>query len=64
MIRKAILADAKAIHRLLLVYARDGLVLPRSLAEIYEQIRDFYVYVDEGTVIGAVFYFGFIVGLI
>lgn len=53
MIRKAILADAKAIHQLLLAYARDGLVLPRSLAEIYEQIRDFYVFVEGKTVVGA-----------
>ena len=53
MIRKAILQDARQIHKLLLVYAKDGLVLPRSLMDIFEAIRDFYVFVDEDQVIGA-----------
>lgn len=53
MIRKALIADAREIHRLLLAYARDGLVLPRSLAEIYEALRDFYVYVEQDRVLGA-----------
>ena len=52
MLRKAIIADARDIHRLLLNYARDGLVLPRSLAEIYESIRDFYVETDGERVVG------------
>ena len=53
MIRKAILQDARQIHRLLLRYAKDGLVLPRSLMEIFESIRDFYVFVDQEQVVGA-----------
>lgn len=53
MIRKAILQDARQIHRLLLQYAKDGLVLPRSLMEIFESIRDFYVFVEEENVMGA-----------
>lgn len=53
MIRKAILSDARQIHRLLLTYAKDGLVLSRSLMEIFEAIRDFYVFVDENQVVGA-----------
>lgn len=53
MIRKAILQDARQIHRLLLQYAKDGIVLPRSLMEIFESIRDFYVFVDEENVMGA-----------
>ena len=53
MIRKAVLQDARQIHRLLLTYAKDGLVLPRSLMEIFEAIRDFYVYVDQEQVVGA-----------
>jgi amino-acid N-acetyltransferase len=53
MIRKAILQDARQIHRLLLTYAKDGLVLSRSLMEIFESIRDFYVYVEQDRVIGA-----------
>jgi amino-acid N-acetyltransferase len=53
MIRKAVLHDARQIHQLLLTYAKDGLVLPRSLMEIFEAIRDFYVYVDGERVVGA-----------
>jgi len=53
MIRKAILQDARQIHRLLLTYAKDGIVLPRSLMEIFEAIRDFYVFVDGDQVVGA-----------
>jgi amino-acid N-acetyltransferase len=53
MIRKALLQDARQIHKLLLNYAKDGLVLPRSLMEIFEAIRDFYVFVDNERVVGA-----------
>jgi amino-acid N-acetyltransferase len=54
MIRKAALADVQDIHRLLFGFARDGLVLPRSLAEIYESIRDFHVCEEDGRIAGAV----------
>jgi amino-acid N-acetyltransferase len=53
MIRKAILQDARQIHKLLLNYAKDGLVLPRSLMDIFEAIRDFYVFVEGDRVVGA-----------
>ena len=53
MIRKAIFQDARQIHRLLLNYAKDGLVLSRSLMEIFEAIRDFYVFVEGDRVVGA-----------
>jgi amino-acid N-acetyltransferase len=52
MIRKATLQDARQIHQLLLVYVKDGLVLPRSLMDIFEAIRDFYVFVEDDRVIG------------
>jgi len=52
MIRKAIIADVREIHRLLLGYAREGLLLSRSLAELYESVRDFYVYESDGRVVG------------
>jgi amino-acid N-acetyltransferase len=54
MVRKARIPDAKAIHKLLMNYAKDGLMLSRSLAEIYETIRDFYVFEDQGEVVGTV----------
>ena len=52
MIRKALIPDVKEIHRLLLDYARDGLLLSRSLAELYESLRDFYVFEADGKVVG------------
>jgi len=52
MIRKAILQDARQIHQLLMAYVKDGLVLSRSLMDIFESIRDFYVFVEEGRVVG------------
>ncbi len=54
MIRKARIPDTKAIHRLLMEYSRQGLMLSRSLSEIYETIRDFYVFEEGGRVIGTV----------
>lgn len=53
MIRKAILQDARQIHQLLLRYAKDGVVLSRSLMDIFEAIRDFYVFVEGEKVVGA-----------
>lgn len=54
MIRTARVPDAKIIHRLLGEFAREGLMLPRSLSDIYEDIRDFYVFEKEGEVVGTV----------
>jgi len=54
MIRKARIPDARAIHKLLIGYARDGLVLSRSLPEVYESIRDFYVAEEGGLIVGTV----------
>jgi len=54
MIRKARMADAKPIHKLLITYAQQGLMLSRSLADIYEGIRDFYVSEVNDEVVGVV----------
>ena len=43
MIRKAKTGDVKFIHGLLSYYAKQDLLLPRSLTEIYDHLRDFYV---------------------
>src|SRR5271165_5407399 len=50
--RKAILPDAKHIHDLIAGYSGDGTLLPRTLAEICENVRDFVVLENEGRVIG------------
>jgi amino-acid N-acetyltransferase len=51
--RKAILPDAKPIHQLISAYSGDGTLLPRTLPEICENIRDFVVLEeDNGPIIG------------
>ncbi len=48
MIRKARIEDVKAIHGLLMHNEEhDGLVLPRSISQLYSHLRDFFVAVDE-----------------
>jgi len=49
MIRKASLKDIKAIHRLLLEYGSKGELLPRPLSNLYDHLRDFSVYMEEGA---------------
>ena len=48
VIRKARIGDIKKIHRILSVYTTEGTVLPRSLSELYDQLRDFFVSVHPG----------------
>jgi len=51
--RKALLPDAVVIHDLIAQYSGDGTLLPRTLAEICENVRDFTVVEDEeGRIIG------------
>ncbi|MEE9420265.1 MAG: N-acetyltransferase [Desulfatiglandaceae bacterium] len=42
-IKKAVIGDVKAIHKILNYYADKGLLLPRSLSELYDHLRDFFV---------------------
>ncbi len=48
MIRKATMKDVKPIQKLLDPYVQQGLLLPRSLSELYSFLRDYYVFVPEG----------------
>ena len=48
MIRKANIDDVKEIHSLLLFYSKQEVLLGRSLSDLYDQIRDFYVATAEG----------------
>ena len=48
MIRKARMSDAKGIHQLIADYAKKGDMLPRSLADIYENLRDYFVFLGDG----------------
>jgi len=47
MVRKAQIKDAKYIHGLINSYAQRDIMMPRSLNEIYENIRDFWVAFNE-----------------
>jgi len=48
MIRNATMADVKAMHSLLNHYADKGLLLGRSYSSLYDQLRDFKVWVGDG----------------
>lgn len=53
MIRKARIEDVKTIHGLLIHREEhEGLVLPRSFSQLYSHLRDFFVVVDDGRVVG------------
>jgi amino-acid N-acetyltransferase len=44
---RASVADAEAIHDLVNTFARRGEMLPRTMSEVYQNLRDFYVVHDE-----------------
>lgn len=54
MLRKAKIRDVKEIHGILSLYAQGGLLLGRSLSDLYDKIRDFFVATDSssGAVVG------------
>jgi amino-acid N-acetyltransferase len=53
MLRKAQINDVKEIQKLLMVFAGRGDMLSRSLSELYESLRDFYVYEEDNMIQGA-----------
>ena len=52
MIRRARVSDVVAMKQIISSYSKDELMLARSLSEMYENIRDYYVYEAEGEVLG------------
>ncbi len=54
MIRKARIADVVAIQKMLSHFAQKGKLLPRSLSELYTNLRDMFVAEEdqEGRVVG------------
>ncbi len=50
--RKGILPDAQAICDLIALYSHDGTLLPRTLGEICENVRDFVVAEHDRQIIG------------
>ncbi|UCG77873.1 MAG: N-acetyltransferase [Nitrospirota bacterium] len=51
-VRKARISDIKYIHSSLNNFAKKGLTLPRSLNELYEHLRDFYIFEDDDSILG------------
>ena len=43
VLRKALMCDVKSLYSLFSEYSKAGEMLPRSLSDIYEHLRDFYI---------------------
>ncbi len=52
VLRKARIRDAEEIQFLINEYAKQGLMLPKTLQNLYEDIREFWVYEEEGKIVG------------
>jgi len=54
MLRKARIDDVKTIHRMINLSSGKGEMLPRALMDIYNSLRDFFIYYneDEAQIIG------------
>lgn len=52
MIRKAKVGDIPHIQDLINTFAKQDLMLPRSLNELYDNIRDFWVYEEHRKISG------------
>lgn len=50
-IRKAKINDVEQLHKLINYFARKELLLPRSLNEIYENLRDFWVAEKDNKIV-------------
>ena len=51
-IRKAVAVDVEPAHKILNFFAEQGLLLPRSLSELYDHLRDYFVLeMDQGEVV-------------
>jgi len=52
MLRGAHIKDVDQMNKLVNHFAKKDLMLPRSLSDLYENIRDYYVYVENSKIIG------------
>ncbi len=43
LVRKAVIEDVEPIHEILNAFAAQGQLLPRSLSDLYEHLRAYYV---------------------
>lgn len=54
MIRKVKAKEAEEIKKLIDYYARKNEMLPRSLSEIYENLRDYWAWEEKKRIVGCV----------
>ncbi|OHB97666.1 MAG: GNAT family N-acetyltransferase [Planctomycetes bacterium RIFCSPHIGHO2_12_42_15] len=52
MLRKATIDDVEKIYKLINDFAAKNVMLPRSLSELYENIRDYFVFIQDDTLVG------------
>lgn len=52
MIRQATIKDVTTIQNTLEYYANRGLLLPRSLNDLYDNLRDFIIFQKEEKILG------------
>jgi amino-acid N-acetyltransferase len=53
MLKRASIEDVKKIHAIVNASASKGEMLARSLGELYDNMRDYVVYEESGTVLGS-----------
>ncbi|MCL0035397.1 N-acetyltransferase [Thermodesulfovibrionales bacterium] len=51
-IRRAMVSDIKQIHKLINEFAKKEEMLPRALNELYEGMRDFFIYEEDEIIKG------------
>ncbi|MFO0753686.1 MAG: N-acetyltransferase [Thermodesulfovibrionales bacterium] len=51
-IRRAKTADVKDIHKFVNEFAKNEEMLPRALNDLYESVRDFFIYEEAGEMKG------------
>ena len=51
-IRKAKIGDLKEVQKLINEFARREEMIPRSINELYENVRDFFIFEDRGKISG------------
>ena len=52
MLLKATIDDVEKIYKLINDFAAKNVMLPRSLSELYENIRDYFVFIQDDTLVG------------
>ena len=56
IIRKSTVKDAPSIAKIVNSHAEKGIMLPRPISKIYDNIRDYYVVESNGDIVGCDFH--------